>query len=401
MLFNIILSTLASASFTAASCDPRTSTCQPIPAMPSSVKYNLSPSDTNDFSYVRPTGISSSGSDLLFTVKESGDNPTMVTNDYLLYGNVKATIKSAPGVGMVSAFILMSDVLDEIDYEWLGAYDNQVQTNYFYRGETANYDRGGVTTVTTPEETAHVYEIDWTETTLRWIVDGTTVRTLNKADTTAYGYPSTPCQIKIGVWASGDSSNSAGTIEWGGGPIDYTKGPYSMTLSSLEVTSYTTANSFSYTGQGTNVVISQDKVAASAASGTNSAAASSQTAGGVIADVKAATVSGTSSAAAAPTTTASTSTRNTGVASGIAVVAAGNSASTRAAAASSSTMTTMTTQHTTAPSSSASSGSRTGTLAAQTSGETSTGAAASRTMTQNASLLLMAVIVPVTVGLFL
>ncbi len=99
-----------------------------------------------------------------------------------------------------------------------------------------------------PQSVSHVYEVDWTETSLRWIIDGVTVRTLNKADTIGYGYPSTPSQIKIGVWASGDPTNPEGTIQWGGGPINYSKGPYKMRLESLKVMSYTSASSFSYHG---------------------------------------------------------------------------------------------------------------------------------------------------------
>lgn len=300
IMLRLVLTAIASASLVVA-CDPTTVTsCPPIPAMPSSVTYSLSTTNTADFSYVMSDRIVADGSSLQFSVDAQGDAPTIITNDYLLYGNVKATVKSAPGVGMVSAFILMSDVLDEIDLEWLGAYDNQVQTNYYYRGETANYDRGGVTTVTTPEESSHVYEIDWTETTLNWLVDGVVIRTLNKANTTGYGYPSTPCQIKIGVWASGDPTNAEGTIEWGGGLINYTAGPYTMTLSSLEVISYTTAESFSYANNGTTVLISQNEASSSSSatksvSSSTAALTSTSTHAATAVDVvKAATSSGTS-----------------------------------------------------------------------------------------------------------
>lgn len=316
------LSTLAAASLVTA-CNPTTTTCPSIPAMPSSVTYDLSTTDTTNFDYVMSTRIVANGSSLQFSVAEQGDAPTLITNDYLLYGNVKATVKSAPGVGMVSAFILMSDVADEIDLEWLGAYDYEVQTNYYYRGETSGYDRGGVTNVTKPEEATHVYEIDWTETTLQWLVDGVVVRTLDKSDTTGYGYPDTPCQIKIGVWASGDPTNAAGTIEWGGGLIDYTAGPYTMTLSSLAVTSYTTAKSFSYTDNGTTVVISQNAVSSSASSAATASASATGNAG--LAAVKQASASSTTKTAV----TSSSKTQNA-VASG--VTTASRSSSTGAVA---------------------------------------------------------------------
>lgn len=310
MLFHLLAS-LAGLGLVAADCNPTNVTCPADPAMPASKTYDLTTSNTADFSYVMASRMAESGSELQFSVVEQGDAPTLVTNDYLLYGNVKATIKTAPGVGMVSAFILMSDVLDEVDWEWLGANDAEAQTNYYYRGETAGYNRGGVSAVSTPAETEHVYEIDWTESTLRWIIDGTTVRTLNEADTTGYGYPSTPCQIKIGVWASGDPTNPAGTIEWGGGLIDYSAGPYTMSLSSLEVTSYTTAGSFVYAAGGETFTISKDSVSNSNGSSTESSSSSSQASGsqigGVIKAVSTGLAAASSSSSAATTMSTVTS----------------------------------------------------------------------------------------------
>lgn len=344
MLFHLLAS-LAGLGLVAADCNPTNVTCPADPAMPASKTYDLTTSNTADFSYVMASRMAESGSELQFSVVEQGDAPTLVTNDYLLYGNVKATIKTAPGVGMVSAFILMSDVLDEVDWEWLGANDAEAQTNYYYRGETAGYNRGGVSAVSTPAETEHVYEIDWTESTLRWIIDGTTVRTLNEADTTGYGYPSTPCQIKIGVWASGDPTNPAGTIEWGGGLIDYSAGPYTMSLSSLEVTSYTTAGSFVYAAGGETFTISKDSVSNSNGSSTESSSSSSSQAsgsqiGGAIKAVSTGLAAASSSSSAATTmstvtsapTSASTSTAT--LAAAAAADAASGGASSRTASVS-------------------------------------------------------------------
>ena len=66
-----------------------------------------------------------------------------------------ATIEAAQGAGIVSAFILQSDDLDEIDWEWLGGDGTQVQTNYFSKGNTDSYDRGGFSTVSSPQTTFH------------------------------------------------------------------------------------------------------------------------------------------------------------------------------------------------------------------------------------------------------
>ncbi|ORY77755.1 concanavalin A-like lectin/glucanase domain-containing protein [Protomyces lactucae-debilis] len=308
MLLNILL-----AAALAAACDPRTTSCASIPAMPASITYDLSTTNTAQFNFIIPNRITQNGNGLDFSTVQQGDAPTLVTRDYLLYGNVKAAIKTAPGVGMVSAFILMSDVLDEIDFEWLGNDQVQVQTNYFSRGVTANYDRGGFSSNPGNQASVHTYEIDWTETTLRWIIDGVTVRTLNKADTGSYGYPSTPSQIKIGVWASGDPSNEPGTIQWGGGLLDYSKGPYTMTLQSLTVTSYSpNAKSFSYAPGGLTFTSSNQQLAQSAvsAAATQQAAAKPTMAGqaiGVVAGASASTAKISSAPITAVTTRPQTS----------------------------------------------------------------------------------------------
>jgi len=67
---------------------------------------------------------------------------------------VTAVIEAAPGAGIVSAFILQSDCLDEIDWEWLGGVTTTVQSNYFSRG-IANYGNSGIHDVATPQTTFH------------------------------------------------------------------------------------------------------------------------------------------------------------------------------------------------------------------------------------------------------
>jgi beta-glucanase (GH16 family) len=75
--------------------------------------------------------------------------------DYLFYGTVTATLEAAAGAGIVSAFILQSDDLDEIDWEWLGGVTSNVQTNYFSKGNTSTYDRSAMEGVATPQTTFH------------------------------------------------------------------------------------------------------------------------------------------------------------------------------------------------------------------------------------------------------
>lgn len=52
---------------------------------------------------------------------------TFSSEFYMLYGRVSARIKASRVGGSITAFILMSDSGDEIDFEFLGGDANQVQ----------------------------------------------------------------------------------------------------------------------------------------------------------------------------------------------------------------------------------------------------------------------------------
>ena len=43
---------------------------------------------------------------------------------------------TSQGAGVVTAFILMSDAKDEIDFEWIGVDTEHVQSNYYFQGIT-------------------------------------------------------------------------------------------------------------------------------------------------------------------------------------------------------------------------------------------------------------------------
>lgn len=45
-------------------------------------------------------------------------------------------MKSSRGVGVVSAFILMSDIKDEIDFEFVGNDLQTAQSNFYFQGIT-------------------------------------------------------------------------------------------------------------------------------------------------------------------------------------------------------------------------------------------------------------------------
>lgn len=166
-----------------------------------------------------------------------------------MFGKVSITMKAAPGAGIVSTLVLESDDLDEIDMEWLGADDTQVQTNYFGKGDVTTYNRGTYAAAPNNQADFITYEVEWTSTQIVWSVGGKTVRVLTPATADTNQYPQTPMQVKLGAWSGGDSSNAAGTIAWARGPTDYSLGPFTMLVQSLSVTDYSTGTSYSYGDQ--------------------------------------------------------------------------------------------------------------------------------------------------------
>ena len=56
------------------------------------------------------------------------------STSYLNYGVFSVKIRSGATPGMVTSFISMSDVKDEIDWEWTGGLPNDGQSNFFHLG---------------------------------------------------------------------------------------------------------------------------------------------------------------------------------------------------------------------------------------------------------------------------
>lgn len=89
-----------------------------------------------------------------FTFAKRHDAPYMWTAKYMFFGHVEVVMKCAKGTGMISSAVLLSDDLDEIDYEFSGnnfAKDRgTAQTNYFGKGVTGDSSRGTYPAVADP-----------------------------------------------------------------------------------------------------------------------------------------------------------------------------------------------------------------------------------------------------------
>ncbi|KAK3401598.1 concanavalin A-like lectin/glucanase domain-containing protein [Sordaria brevicollis] len=172
----------------------------------------------------------------VYTIKKETDAPTVASSRFIFFGQVDVTVRAAFGKGVITSFVLQSDDLDEIDWEWIGSDHKQVQTNYFSQGCTETYDRGGFSTVSDPQNEWHTYTIKWTPTQLDWIIDGQVVRTLkNDGQKGCSAYPQTPMQIKLGTWVAGRKDAPQGTIEWAGGLTDFNEGPFDGYYKSIRI----------------------------------------------------------------------------------------------------------------------------------------------------------------------
>ncbi|KAL2154897.1 hypothetical protein VTH82DRAFT_3573 [Thermothelomyces myriococcoides] len=244
------LALLSSPTFaqTWSACNPLTSTnCPPDTALGMTINVDFTEGEVNSF--VPSGGEPTYGEDgVSFTVASSGDAPQLTSIFYIMFGRVEFTMKAAPGAGIVSSLVLLSDALDEIDMEWLGADSSEVQTNYFRKGETTTYNRGQFNPAPNNQAEFITYTVDWTADRIAWYVGGTLVRTLT-FDEANGEYPQTPMQVKFGAWSGGDPSNAPGTIEWARGPTDYSQGPFTMVVRSISVTDYSTGKHYVYGDQ--------------------------------------------------------------------------------------------------------------------------------------------------------
>lgn len=245
MKFSNTLLTTASlvAGVLSAACNPLKETCDPVPALAASFKEDFS-SKSEYFDELVSKGLEYSDDGLAFSLTERFDNPSIKSNFYMMFGKVEVVMKGATGQGIISSFYLQSDDLDEIDIELFGTDTTQFQSNYFSKGNTSSYTRGGYHDIPSdPTQEYLTYTIDWSKDSLSWAVNGVVYRTLYPND--PQGYPQSPMAIFAGIWAGGDSSNAAGTIEWAGGETTY--GPtYTMNIKSLIVTDYSTGKEYEY-----------------------------------------------------------------------------------------------------------------------------------------------------------
>lgn len=279
---------LASASFTLAQtytdCNPTKKTCPAAVGLPSSsysVDFTQGSAGNASWSAASGTTLEYGSDGAVFTIAQSGQAPTIATDFYIFFGHIDVTMRASAGTGIVSSIVLQSADLDEIDWEFLGGDNTQVQSNFYGKGNTTSYDRVVYHPVATPQDTWHTYGVDWTSEKIDFSIDGTVIRTVpyaSAATVNGENFPQTPMQLKLGSWAGGDST-SEGTVEWAGGKTDYSQAPFMMYVKSVDITNYNPGCEYSYSDmsgsyQSIDVVTSGDSCKADGASNSSSTTSS-------------------------------------------------------------------------------------------------------------------------------
>lgn len=237
-------------------CNPLDKTCPSDPALGTTLTTDFTQGANSFWTLADATKMSYSSNGAEFVINTATDAPTISASKYIMFGKVTVTTRAAAGQGIVSSFILESDDLDEIDWEWLGSTDTSVESNFFGKGNTTSYDRAIYHPVADPIGTWHTYTIDWTSAAIQWYIDGNLVRTLNYGDALALGgknYPQTPMKVKLGNWvgcaSAAAASNPAteGTCSWAGGPANFAQAPFTMLVKSVTIQDYGCGTSYTYT----------------------------------------------------------------------------------------------------------------------------------------------------------
>lgn len=159
-------------------------------------------------------------------------------------------MKTARGRGVVTAVVLISAVGDEIDFEFIGGELLTTQSNYYHQGELIHTRMEKLKLSSDSFENYHIYEIDWNQDRIHWIVNGEIRRTVYKSDTwnekkQCYEYPQTPMRLQVSIWPAGLTDAHPGTIQWAGGLIDWEnspdileKGQFYTTIESVTITPF-------------------------------------------------------------------------------------------------------------------------------------------------------------------
>lgn len=231
-------------------CFPMNKTCPPNPAfgLEHNFVFNTTPrfeTWENIASPVKYDPVNGA----TFTINKQGESMTIRSKFYIFWGRIELSLKTSHGIGIISSFMMLSDNLDEIDWEFFGGNNTIAQSNYFGKN-TPDFTNAGYHDIGQDTQADfHNYTIVWTKDALDFWVDNKKYRTLTPGQASKKGkdlYPQTPMRLFLSLWAGGDPSLPEGTREWAGGTTDYTKGPFNMYVKNMHVTDFSKGKEYVY-----------------------------------------------------------------------------------------------------------------------------------------------------------
>ena len=90
--------------------------------------------DADEADWVSSGALKNENGNLLMTMPADSTGSLIANNHYVWYGKITSRLKTSRGAGVITAFILLSDVKDEIDFEFVGVDLQTAQTNYYFQG---------------------------------------------------------------------------------------------------------------------------------------------------------------------------------------------------------------------------------------------------------------------------
>ncbi|KAF6819053.1 glycosyl hydrolase family 16 [Colletotrichum plurivorum] len=251
VLLPFLLSVHAVAAQTFRTCNPIERSCDPVPALGSTVDVAFSRRGRVD-PFVRD----GTGADITFDPEKGAgfvvgtrtDAPSIALPGAIFFGRVDLLMQAAEGEGVVAFVALQSDSGDEIGLDFAGGDTIQVQTTYLSQGGASTRGRTKTHGVERPLGAFYNYSISWTGDRVLWIVGGVTVREL-LAGEVGGEFPQTPMRLRIGSRALGAANFSTGplrtylkritVVDEAAGAVNataYTYGDKSGTRASINIT---------------------------------------------------------------------------------------------------------------------------------------------------------------------
>ncbi|KAJ7454657.1 concanavalin A-like lectin/glucanase domain-containing protein [Mycena latifolia] len=191
----------------------------------------LNNGDASKYDWVLDGGaVNVANGELSMLLTETNSGVRLSSTRFIHYGTITATMKTGRWNGVVAGFVTMSNIRDEIDWEFPGAATMEGQTNYFWQGVVASPNHGAASKgLTDTYDNYHDYTIVWSPDSLVFRINNKTVRTIERSDTVVDGvsqFPNTPSRIQLSLWPAGTNASAAGTIQWAGGLINWADKDY-------------------------------------------------------------------------------------------------------------------------------------------------------------------------------